>query len=384
MFQLAGKRVGHSICCMFMLVFSIFVLNACSSPQGTRLHPSNLQEGHSAKKTGTAGASVSEWKIPLAVSNGEFSKSGGWLSDDQIIYVTNQEQTSSVFSYNLHSGKNKLLYKSGHPIVTVQVSPQKKYILIHSSPSTYEGIITVIDSKGKTIWSEPMPSYELSFEWNPYNDSELLISKFNEDWTFQVFLVNFKSGLNSKLTFLQPFLKWLSPERFVYMNVDNSQPALFSPLVTRSLSEQREHTLFPKVYQFSAFKKRLMTITVPGQDQAKAVYTFYDQNLKPLAVFSMPQLSKFSDWLVPYYDYIEKKDQFLTFEPVKSGVADTYQDGFRLVSHQLKNKKSTTLFQSLNNEPLNCSPSGETCLYGNSYEKLIDLTEKKVVKWVKE
>ncbi|XJZ26215.1 hypothetical protein ACF5W4_12530 [Bacillota bacterium Lsc_1132] len=380
MVQLISKRVNLSASCTFIIAISFFFLSACSFQQGTKLHLSTNQQ----QEKQTALTLSKMWKLPLTVSDGEFFKSVGWLSDDTVAYITNQEQTSSLFLYNFQSGKSKLLFKSEHPIVTVQISPAKKYLLIHSSPSTYKGTITVIDLNGKVVWGESLPSYELSFEWNPYNEREVLISKFNEDWTFQVFLINIESKSIKELPVPQPFLKWMDKDHFAYLNWDQNQPSLFAPLMVKSLSTQQEQTAFSKVYQFSAFKHRLMTITVDALDQSKAVYSFFDQNKQQLVTFTMPHLSKFSDWLVPYYDYIEEKDQFLTFQPIKSGEADTYKDGFRLISKQLKAKKSSILFQNLNNEPLSCSPSGEACLYGNSYEKLIDLKAKKVIKWVKE
>ncbi len=365
----------------FLLVL-LFFLSACSIQQGTKPHPGKQQQGSQLQKD-TSTVHSNRWKIPMAVSNGEFFKGVGWLTNDTVLYITNQGQSSSVFRYHFPTGKSELLFKSEYPIVTVQISPGKKYLLIHSSPSTYKGTITVTDLKGHVVWSESIPSYELSFEWNPYNESEILISKFNEDWTFQVFLVSLDTRSVKQLSVPQPFMKWMDKDHIAYLNGDQASPSLFAPLVVKSLADQSVHTAFSNIYQFSAFKERTMTITVKGQDQSQAVYTFFDPKNRQLDAFSMPQLSQYSDWLVPFYDYIEAKDQFLTFQPVKSGEADAYRDGFQLVSKLLTEKKSAVLFQNLKNEPLSCSPSGETCLYGTSLEKLMDLKAKKIVKWVK-
>ena len=363
---------------IFLFAFLLVFLSACSIQQETTPRPSKQQQGKDTKPIPS-----SRWKTPMTVSNGEFFKGVGWLSNDTVLYITNQGQTSSIFRYHFQTGKSELVFKSEYPIVTVQISPGKKYLLIHSSPSTYKGTITVTDLNGQAVWSESIPSYELSFEWNPYNESEILISKFNEDWTFQVFLANLDTRSVKQLSVTQPFLKWVDKDHIAYLYSDQGNPALFAPLVVKSLADQREHTAFSTIYRFSTFKERMMTITVKDQDQSRAVYTFFDQKNRQLDAFSMPQLSQYSDWLVPFYDYIETNDQFLTFQPVKSGEADAYNDGFNLVLRQLKEKKTTVLIRNLTNEPLSCSPSGEACLYGLSLEKLIDLKDKKMVKWVK-
>lgn len=385
MFQLIGKRPDRFIVIVFILALSFIFLTSCSSEQGKRVRPAAAPEDASPKNNKAPTESSNNLKMPLAAENGEFFKAVGWISDDEIAYVTNKEQASFLSSYNLHTGKSRLIFSSKQPIVTAQVSPKKDYLLVHSSPSTYEGTVTVIDLKGKVIWIDSIPSYELSFEWNPYNESEVLISKFNEDWTYKVFLVHLDRKDKAEIELPQPFFKWTAEKSIAYLNWNNDHPSLFAPLVIRNMAGNGEEQIaFKRVFQFSAFKQRLMTITVADQDPTKAIYTFYNQNVKQLEQFSMPQLSKFSDWLVPYYDYVEAKDEFLTFQPNESGDVDTYKGGFRLISWQIAKNKSVVLFQNLNNEPLSCSPSGKFCLYGQQFEKLLDLNNKKLLNWVKQ
>ena len=44
-----------------------------------------------------------------------------------------------------------------------------------------------------------------------------------------------------------------------------------------------------------------------------------------------------------------------------------------------RNEKKT-IMEGLENEPLSCSPSGDVCLYGYYFEKIIDLESKIVTK----
>jgi hypothetical protein len=369
---------------VFILVVSLFLLNACSlQPKSNQQStPKNNSPLHT--KTAASMKTQANWKLPISIPEGEFSKVGGWLSDDELVYITNKEKTSTVYSYKLSSGQNKLLFKSEYPIGSVQISPSKENILIQAAPSSYEGKITIIDLKGNEEYSQIIPSYELAFEWNPYQESEVLVSKFQQDWTFQVLLVDFKNKITKELSLPQPFLKWTGEKQLAYLNWDNNNQKLFAPLMIRSLADGNERTVFPKVFQFAAFKNMIMTITVNEQQQTKAKYSFYDQKLQMAYSFSIPQLAKFSDWLVPFYDYNESKQQFITLQPLKSADADTYTEGFQLASYHLNNRKSSILFAGLANEPLALSPSGEACLYGNRFEKLMDLRTKKIINVVKE
>lgn len=362
-----------------ILLIIVFLINACSVQRTINHQSPPKKKGISQTKTKN---SPFHWKLPIPISNGEFFKVGGWLSDQEIVYVTNNGQTSSVYSYNLSSGESKLLFKSEYPIGLVQISPSKEYLLIQAAPTTYEGKVTIIDVQGNEKYTQTIPSYELTFEWNPYQESQVLISKFQADWTFQVYLMDFEQRTMKELTLNQPFLKWMSKDQLLYLNWDHNQQKLFAPLMLRSLADGSEQTLFPKVFQFSAFKSMIMTITVIDKEEAK--YSFYDQNLHLIHSFTMPQLTTYSDWLVPNYDFSEKQKKLITLRPLRSTNADTYKEGFQLTSFDLTKGSSKVLFKGLDNDPLALSPSGDACLYGNRFEKIMDLTTKKITDIVKE
>ena len=62
---------------------------------------------------------------------------------------------------------------------------------------------------------------------------------------------------------------------------------------------------------------------------------FLYEKLEKIRSFRIPQLSNFSAWLIPYYDYVEGGKRFLTFQPFRSGEADLYDGKFQLVSYPL-------------------------------------------------
>jgi hypothetical protein len=371
------KRKNINFLVIICVTFAL-LLGACSSK-----HMTNLK---SPKKNGDHSLSSSkkqEWKLPIAVPEGEFYKAAGWLSENEILYITNQEQTSFLYQYNLQNGKSKLLYQSDTPIASVEISPAKKYLLIQSSPSTYQGLITITDLTGKVKMKEAISAYELGFEWNPYNDSQIFISKFNQDWTFEMILLDIKS-LSSKMVNLpQPFIKWTDKDEVAFLTYDENKSELFAPVIKKNLKVNKEETIFPSVYQFSSFHNMLMTITVKDEDTSKAVYTFYSKNRKEIFHFLVPQLSKFSDWLVPYNDYNEKKGEFILLTPLESTDADTYSKGFDLVNYNVKEGSSRIILKGLTNEPLEFSPAGDACLYGNSFNKIINLKNNKMIELVK-
>jgi hypothetical protein len=375
------EKVPNFLCVLILFFILVFFLGACSNQLHSKPISSTKNEKRKAPLTSSEGEN---WKLPISIPEGEFYKISGWISENQVLYITKHKQTSNVYRYNLLSGKSELVYKSEYPIVTVQVSPSKKYILIQSSSTSNEGLVTIIDTKGSEIWKQSMAAYELAFEWNPYNDSEILVSKFNEDWTYKMLLVDLKgSPKATDITLPQPFNKWIDKETIAYINWDNNNPSLFAPLMMKKLGDNKERTISPAVFQFTAFRHLLLTITVNQQDQSKAIYSFYDKEKRPITTFTVPQLTKYSDWLVPFNDYNDKKQEFISFRPLKNTEVDSYTEGFQLVSYDLKKGSSKLILAGLKNEPINFSPSGEASLYGNSFEKIIDLKAKKIYEIIK-
>ncbi|MEH7109501.1 hypothetical protein [Bacillus sp. JJ1764] len=374
------SRYKFNIHAIIILVIFTLLLTSCASKDPVKPKISAKNE----KSNTSVMSGENSWKLPIKIPSGEFYKVAGWASNEQFVYITNQGQTSNVYLYQLSTGKSELIYQSDSPIVTAQISPSQKYILVQSSPTSYEGIVTIIDLKGKVKRQETIACYELAFEWNPYNENEIIVEKFNEDWTFALYLLKINSEPMIQLDLPQPFTKWLADSRLAYLKWDENNPKLFAPLAVKDLNTGEEKTLFTEVMQISTFKNLLMTITVEKKDQSEAVYSFYNKELEKVYMFSIPQLSKYSDWLVPFYDYSEKKGQFITLEPKTSGEADTYMDGFNLVSYKLQPANKKTILEGLKNEPLSFSPSGEFLLYGNSFEKIISVNTKKIYALTKE
>jgi hypothetical protein len=363
---------------VFLLIFSSFI-SACTHQQDAKPSPSKEIDKDNKKPS----QPVEAWKLPIEIPEGEFYKIGGWFSDHQVLYITNLEQSSSVYFYNLLTGKSELLYKSEVPIVTIQVSPSKKNILIQSSPSTYEGQVTILSPEGSELMKQSFPSYELAFEWNPFNESEILISSFKEDWTYQMLLLNIEQSKTTDLSIPQPFIKWVGEDEVAYLNWDETSPSLFAPLMSKKIGAEGEEVLFNDVLQFSTYHNILMTVTTRDEEQLQASYHFYNKGNQQLYSFSIPHLTMFSGWLVPYHDFNESTGKFITLKPLKSVEADAYSEGFELVSYDINKGITNMILQGLKNEPILLSPSGEAALYGNRFEKIINLETNEISEFIK-
>lgn len=311
--------------------------------------------------------------------NEEFNKASGWLNNTEILYISNSiENTSVLYSYNLLTGQAELLFQSSLPIITAEISPKKDKIMIHSSASA-EGVLTVINLSGKELYSGKMESYELIFEWNPFNDDLLIVSAFTEEWDFSTFLLDLKQNSLKSIQLPEPFVKWISEDMLVYQQWGKNELALNAPLKSFSLSGNPSRTLFENVYQFDSIGNYLLTIEA-GEESTSGMglYTFTKNGVQKATSFPVPLLTDFSGWIVPFYDSTEDGEVFLYLRAKRQGEADLYADGFELVRYHVEDKKEEIIFSELANEPLSCSPSGEMCLYGFQLEKVLNMATREI------
>lgn len=319
----------------------------------------------------------SKGNFPIDVENGSFHSVSGWMDNHTLLYVTDTNHGSSVFSYNIVNGEETLLYETNAPIVSVIISPKRERILIHSAPSTSEAIITVINPDGSEIISESIPSKELYIKWNPFQDSTLLISAFTEDWDYTAWKLDLDKGNLSEINIPQPFGVWLGKEKLVYLDWESEVPSLTANLKGFNLELGESEDLLSDIYYVDTVGEYLMTIK-PDNGNERGTYTFFNENKEEFFSFSTPHLTRYSDWLVPYYDYIKGTDTLLSYQPIYSTEADVYDDGFQLVSYNMKTGERVVIDKGLENAPISCSPDGKMCLTGYYFEKLINLDTKEI------
>lgn len=363
--------------CIFLLIIT-FWLTGCQKENLVGLQPvvKNSQALH--KKAIPPSFTGIDVKAPITIEQGEFNTISGWLNNETIIYTTNVGLGSNVYTYNIYTGKNQLILESEAPVASVMASPSGDRILVHSTPTTYEGILSIIDTDGQLLMNERLEAFDFVFEWNPYDENIILVSLFTEKWDFQTFKMNIAEKKLTEIPLKEPFANWVNKDELVYLDWSTHETALFAPLMKKSLSKTEENKILNDIFHVMAVKNKLTTITVDPDNEKEAVYTFYSNDFSEIASFSIPHLTRFSDWLIPYYDFDEGRS-FFTFEPLFSTEADTYDKGFQLISFDIMKGEKKVILDHLNNEPLSCSPDGKLCLYGFYFEKLINMDTKEIV-----
>jgi hypothetical protein len=368
---------------IFAVLFSIIgIVVGCSNNHNSQPHVGTSL--NPIKKELPGVSFFGEKVMPIAEMEGSFSEVSGWLSDDTILYITNLNKGSNLYTYHLPTGVSTLFYQSENPVVRAEISPSKDKIFIHAAPTSYQAEVIIKDVNGETLSQTKIESFELAYEWNHGNEEEILLSAFNEDWSYKTFILNIRENNLLEVNLPEPFVIWPVEKELLYLDWDEEGPNLNAPLMKSNLDNEKEEALMTSVHHVDSSKEYILAVSTSEHDAEQSIYSILNTEFKKTAEFGVHHLTAFSSWLVPYYDFIDRKEKLMYLHPIRSGEADLYDEGFVLTEYSLENNKGKQLLTDLENEPISCSPNGTLCLYGYQYEKIIDLTEREIISLVKQ
>lgn len=359
---------------IFLFLMVVCVLSSCTQTikKAGSHHYSSINTFNNQKLIPSL-SFFSGVKLPITTPIGEFSNSVGWLNNEEFVYVANHKD---LHIYNLKSGENRSLFESQYPVVTTLISPDRNKILIHSSPSTFEGMLSIIDIQGNEIFNKRLPSVEMVIEWNQFDTNQLMITTFKQDWSFTNYLLNLTSNQLPSVDIRKPFVKWITKEKLVFLDWSEDDLSLLSPLVQTSLNKE-EKILVEDVFHFDVVQDKVFTITIDPTGE-RANYSFFNEKMKEKVSFQVPVLTNYSEWLIPYYE-VHNKGTFITFTPKESGEADSYNNSFQLMSYDLSSNNKEIILEDSDNLPFKCSPNLDYCLMGYQLESLFSLDLKKLL-----
>ncbi|HLU22184.1 MAG TPA: hypothetical protein VKZ77_06850 [Bacillaceae bacterium] len=354
---------------ILICIISILLLVGCTIEQ-TSLPPST----HPLKDNSISMKKIHSI-IPINITKDQFERVYGWLDNHHILYSFTSEGKYILNKHNIMNGETNVIFTSESPIVNVLIHESKEQIFVHTSPNGHLAQVYFMDNKGEITFETAIESFELAYEWNDFNPNIMLTTAFYEDWTFKVHKINVSNQQMEEIDNIQPFYKWLSEEDILIQSWAEDEMSFFAPLIRKSLNQRDDSSsVMQEVFRYDTFSDTVMVITVSDEIQSTLQYSFYTQDFsKLLFELSIPSLTQYSDWQVPYYDFVSTQSKFLTFAPLNHGSVDLYTDGYNLISLDLVVGEDVIVFENMENKPLSCSPDGLKCLYGFELEEVLDL-----------
>ncbi|WP_203288089.1 hypothetical protein [Metabacillus sp. cB07] len=356
------------------LLFIVIIAAGCSQePHQSRDVPDEkaVKSEQTNEKDMSADKAAEKDLVPL--SDSEFFSAEDWTDESSIYYLSENAGGSVVYQYNLFTGERKPFFETEASIVQLSINRESGLLAVHSSPTSYEASITVLDQSGNIRTERSFPSTELNFSWSPSGE-KLFITAFDENWSFETFLLSMSDYSLEKNPVELPFIQWLTDDEITYLKWNEAEPQLTAPLAAYSLQTKEERILEEHIISHAHFGEYTFSIKVENEEESTGTYLFF-KNGELLYSFDVPLTPLYSEWLIPEYDTAE--GVFYTFIP-----GDT-EGKFDLTAVDPEKETMSTIIENVDNSPISLSPDGEYALYGSYREKLIHLKDGEIKSIVK-
>lgn len=369
------KKIHIRISSVFIFIMTLLLfVSGCQSNSISSMHE-KMKDKQPLKKS-LPNEIIDDFIKPIALTEKQFQSVIGFTNDRKVIYIQNNDDTSSdLISYHIQDGETKLLFEGNDPIVNAKISPNGEYVLIHTSPTFDKADLLIMDLKTEEILiEETIPSYELMYEWSPYNHNELMITCFYEDFSYQVYLLDITRKELKELSLSQPFIKWKSERDWIAINwerdnleTEASFIQFFPDGSSTTIHSDRQY------YYIDSWNGWIMGLSINKQDVTKTDVIFYNQEFEQVYKYTIPHLNAYSSIAVFHYDLVEAKDTFYYIRPKEGGEVDTYTGSFQLVAVDLKNGEEKIVKEDIPNAPISCNNEGDMCLFGYRFEQILKL-----------
>lgn len=363
---------------LFLFLLLFLTLAGCL-PNHSQVKEASIQlSERNAKKIVTKEFFKSTSIKPIDESNHSITRVHEWKDEESIIYEENSRGINALYSYHLRSGKKELIYETNLPIVAVKVNRDQSLIAIQELKTNYEMTLTVLNQSGNTIYKSDYFTYEFHFFWNPYNSNDLLLVSMLQNWEFTGFVLNVESRIQFEIKLDNPFIQWAGTNKLLYLNWKNEESHVAPLYIYHLESGRREQISQERFIGFNAFFNVFLTISEGSANEA--VFEFYDiNNMQKKRQLSLPIINTYSEyWWVPEHEYVHQEELFYFVQP-DIDKNNTIQ-GFELTSIPLNNSTSKKVLDLTESAPIKCAPTGDLCLYGKQFEKIIDIKQQRITK----
>jgi len=299
-----------------------------------------------------------------------------WLTDTKIAFVEKDADKYLLRTFDIKTGEIDTLFEDTMIIVDVLIHPMKNTYLLHTTDNPTSATIKVISLEGVVLDEISIASSELAIEWNDMDPSLLLLTAFQKDWTFDVYLYNGEEEALNIMALEDPFPKWFGKQEIITVNVPEHPLDGGELLLYDYVSGNEESLGMPGVVYFDTNEERLLTAQI-NEENVDYKITLQDGTL--LSSWTMPAVSNYSEWVFPELSWIADTTVFMP-SATEGGQLDELGEPFQFV--RVENGQQNVLLDSIPAGILRCSPNGELCLAGYKAEKLIETTKKKETTWL--
>ncbi|KMY43768.1 hypothetical protein AC622_05525 [Bacillus sp. FJAT-27916] len=357
--RLFVNRIVRICWIILFLLFSVLLVS-CSKDDKNHIDKAETKER--------------ENKPVVKVAEKELIETAGWLSEDEILTIEQDEEGQAVFLHQFNEEKPIELFRTSDAIMSASASSSGEYIAITHSSKSDSATLQIITREGRKVMKREIISSYVLFEWDNTMEPEdqLLVMALQEDWSYDSLLINAETKEESELTLPKPFIQWIDDSHIAYMGekAEAGEPVHRYDMMTREDTVIYEDA----VGVFSKYGKTIVA-TIDEEKEAMTLKVYLEGDFeKPIQEIRIPTLEKDGEYLIPYMDMPEDGNTVFVLAPM-SGMDSTL---YELIEWNLNTNETPRIVDRVNNEPISCNKKGTYCLYGHLLDSLIDMEKRTI------
>ena len=301
-----------------------------------------------------------------------------WLTDTKIAFVEKDEKNYYLKSFDINSGEIETLFTEEFVIVDVIIHPSKNTYLLHTSNDSSSATIKIVSLDGVVIDEITIASSELAIEWNDMDPTLLLLTAFQKDWSYDLFLYNGNEEDLSLLSLEDPFPKWLGKKKIVTAT-SPEQPLDTGDLFLYDFTlDTHENLNLDDVVHFDTKEDNLLYVQV---NEEELDYKIINEDTAMLSEWSIPDTGNDFGRTFPESSWVSNTTVIMPSSSGDDLLADS-EERFKFM--RVLNGRQHLLLDHLDADLLRCSPSGEKCIVGYKGDKIVDVIKQKEFNWMTE
>ncbi|MGD7043965.1 hypothetical protein [Jeotgalibacillus proteolyticus] len=346
---------------MVMIGFILLIVSGCRSDAAESPLPIKNNPDYMDKQA-----------APIILPAKTFYKVVDWENDESFLFVQQEGSQASIKSYDINTGDVHKLSSVDGIIVNASLSPAKKFLLLHLAVDSQTAKVIIMDMENREeIWEKEIRSYDLTYDWNPFNESQILFTVFQEDWEYKVWHADSRTSSWKEIKNLPPFYKWKTKDSVMYQEWKEGGSESASALMELYIQNKKVERIDPAILAFDFMAPYLLTVYVNAETN---MYDYkISQSGKEISQFFIPGFKVFSDWVIPQHDFIPHTNELIMFKPNTKGVSEFGEKTFSMVRMDLHTGEEKVIKQTADHAPLACSPNGSYCLTGHKLSYAVNM-----------
>lgn len=364
--QLQGDNMKKTTASKLSVLLLVFIfLSGCSSQNETV--PSEDSESKSEL--------IFE-KIPLAKE--EFRKIIGWKSTEEVIVQAGNVEGDSLYSFNIQTGEFDLFYEIDSFILASRIIMEEEKVIVQLVKDAKSSLI-VLNFKGDVLQEQDIQSSGfVDINVNVQNPSLAFISYYEGENNTAVYNWNMETNEYKKVESASLEPQWYSEN--LYLFVDNGEDFSLETgkLYMGDIRSDEILLLDSYVSDFYLHEDSFIKFTPSDFNEQEIMLAYQYPFLVDVGFMVVPKVTMNERIIFPQLTQAVRDSAIYGIFAQEAVSLEEQAGNFMFSEIDFETGKLNAVVEVPENAPILISENGKYCLFGWSYEMLIDIENQQL------